>query len=45
MECFKWDLMGHLSRDIEDIGTERDFNSRGCSSDVLMKNDIPLSLV
>ena len=26
MECFKWGLMGHPSRNIEDNDTEHDFN-------------------
>ena len=28
MECFKWCLMGHPSRNVEDIGDEHDLNHR-----------------
>jgi hypothetical protein len=38
IECFKWDLMGHSSRNMEDIGTEDDVNCGDSSYDVLVKN-------
>ena len=28
MECFKWGLMGHPSRNMENIGVEGDMNCR-----------------
>lgn len=27
VECFKWDLMGHPSRNVEDLVAESDLNS------------------
>ena len=38
MECFKWDLMGHSSRNMENIGAEGDLNSEDFSYDVLVKH-------
>jgi hypothetical protein len=29
VECFKWDLMDHPSRNMEDIGAEADLNCGG----------------
>ena len=37
-ECFKWDLTGHPSRNMEDIGAEGDLNSGDHSYEVLVKN-------
>jgi hypothetical protein len=37
MECFKWSLMSHPSRNMEDIGALNDLNSGNCSY-VLVKN-------
>ena len=41
MECFKWDLMGHPSRNMEVIGVEGDLNFGDLSYDVLGKKVAP----
>jgi hypothetical protein len=38
IECFKWVLMGHPSRDMENIGAEGYLESGDHSYDVLVKN-------
>ena len=37
MECLKWDLVGHSSRNMEDNCTKSSLNSGDCSYDVLAK--------
>jgi hypothetical protein len=36
MECFKWDLMGHPSRNMEAIGAEDNLNSEACPCGMLL---------
>ena len=39
IEVFKWDLMGHPSRNMEDLGAEHDLNLGEGFYEVLVKND------
>jgi hypothetical protein len=38
MECFKWNLMGHPSNNVEDTGAEGNLNSGNHSYDALVKS-------
>ena len=38
MECFKWGLMGHPSRNMEDFVTESDLNCEDLARELLVKN-------
>ena len=38
MECFKWGLMGHPSRSMEDSGAEGDLNYGGLAQEISEKN-------
>ena len=39
-ECFKWDLVSHPSRNMEDTGTEGDLNSWGLAQEVPKKRNV-----
>ena len=38
MECFKWDLMGYPSRNMEDFVTESDLNCADLAQEVSVEN-------
>jgi hypothetical protein len=39
VECFKWDLMGHPSRDMEDFVGESDLNCAGLAQEVSVEKN------
>ena len=38
MECFKWNLMGYPSKNMEDFVTESDLNCEDLARELLVKN-------
>ena len=42
MQCFKWGLMDHPSRNMEDTGVEGDLNCRGLTQEVSEKKNISI---
>ena len=42
VECYKWGLIGHPNRNMEDIGVEGDLNCRGLAQEVSEEKNVSM---